>query len=1137
MLYNPEFDDSGIVLGTDEKPRKADARRWPFRRVLLWSLSILTLLFVALSGTLALLISASIELPFVRNQVDATIEQALGEGYNATVGSAILDVDPVLGLVLRVADVSVVDGAGTEVARVPSAMIAISLSGIVTSRNAVRSVEADGAWFAIRRDGGVAFLGNNATTSTEFGLEGVATPAEDVPVDATPLPAGDAAAMAETGDAFARLSNPIEAIERSLEEVMALAERGFDRIGLYNATVELWNGEDAAPHLFERADVQFVAHPEDGQLSATMTASGHSGRWSVTADRAVSPLTGARTLTLRFSQMTLADFFPAVGRGPSLVTTNIPFYGQAIVNLDSDGRVAGAAARLDLGAGYFAFGPNAQPILLDEASVRLAWSVANSVIRVEPSIFVAGNGGATITGEIRPVGSDAFAFDLQSSDAVLAPADSPAPPLFVERLRLAGSLDLATGLINLDRASIITPQGSLVAAGSIGLEPNGPSIALMATLDEMPISVFKQLWPPGLEDGGRSWLLEYVTEGTVAGTFAAEIPAGVLAGGEITSDMLRMELSLRDVSFNTFESFPPVVAASGRAVLAGTHFAVDLDGGAILAPNGETLLINAATFVIGQATAAVPTAHIEVSASGPTSAFAAVADQDPINALQQFGVPADAIAGSGTALMSAHWPLVEGLTIGEVEWRIGLTVTDLASEVPFEGMLITDGDVVLDVTPTVVSVAGVATIDGVAANIDLEIPLTEELEGRQQLRMVLDEEARERLGFNLQGFLGGIVHATVNDLGAEGEGQHYDLDLTQARVALAPLGWTKPIGVPATMVFDLVTLEDGQEIRNLRLDGDGFGFIGTVELGENGAIARAEITDFALRPEDSVRFTFEQDGAGWAIEATGETFDVRGLISEGFGEMDGTGGITDISIHGLFDELIGFNGERIQDAEITLVSVDGVVERVNVSGTLQGAPVIGTFEPGPAGTRLYVYVGNAGALMRFADIYARAHGGELVVNGGVLDDGAVYGEIAITAFDVRDEPGVSRFMAPTGTPPESIPASVQFERLEFDFVQRGSVVTIQDALVRGGDMGAVGAGWLDLGAGRISISGTYIPQYTVNNIFGRIPLFGLALGGGPNEGLFGMTFQLSGLMSDPQLQVNPLSVIAPGIFRKIFQFQ
>jgi len=143
----------------------------------------------------------------------------------------------------------------------------------------------------------------------------------------------------------------------------------------------------------------------------------------------------------------------------------------------------------------------------------------------------------------------------------------------------------------------------------------------------------------------------------------------------------------------------------------------------------------------------------------------------------------------------------------------------------------------------------------------------------------------------------------------------------------------------------------------------------------------------------------------------------------------------------------------------------------------------------------------------------------------------------MTNFDILDEPGLSRFMSSPVDDPNDIPTSVRFERLEFDFLQRGSVVTIGDVLLRGGDMGAVGAGWIDLSAGSISISGTYIPAYTVNNIFGRIPIIGVALGGGPDEGLIGLTFQIAGPLDGLQLQVNSLSVIAPGIFRKIFQFQ
>ena len=70
----------------------------------------------------------------------------------------------------------------------------------------------------------------------------------------------------------------------------------------------------------------------------------------------------------------------------------------------------------------------------------------------------------------------------------------------------------------------------------------------------------------------------------------------------------------------------------------------------------------------------------------------------------------------------------------------------------------------------------------------------------------------------------------------------------------------------------------------------------------------------------------------------------------------------------------------------------------------------------------------------------------------------------------------------------------------------------------------------------MDITGTFMPAYGVNRLFGEIPLFGQILGNGRDRGLIGITFRLAGDSKSPQLQVNPISVIAPGIFRSIFEF-
>ena len=77
-------------------------------------------------------------------------------------------------------------------------------------------------------------------------------------------------------------------------------------------------------------------------------------------------------------------------------------------------------------------------------------------------------------------------------------------------------------------------------------------------------------------------------------------------------------------------------------------------------------------------------------------------------------------------------------------------------------------------------------------------------------------------------------------------------------------------------------------------------------------------------------------------------------------------------------------------------------------------------------------------------------------------------------------------------------------------------------------------GAVDFDRDRLNVVGTFVPAYGVNNLFSQIPLFGPILGGGSNEGLFAVNFRATGAASAPQLTINPLSAIAPGLFRKIF---
>src|SRR4029077_5370720 len=128
-------------------------------------------------------------------------------------------------------------------------------------------------------------------------------------------------------------------------------------------------------------------------------------------------------------------------------------------------------------------------------------------------------------------------------------------------------------------------------------------------------------------------------------------------------------------------------------------------------------------------------------------------------------------------------------------------------------------------------------------------------------------------------------------------------------------------------------------------------------------------------------------------------------------------------------------------------------------------------------------------------------------------------------------------VAANGQPTTQIQQSnISFSRARAEFTRDSGLLAIRDGIVSGATMGATIEGRIDYNANQTLMSGTFLPAYALNNVFGQIPIVGLFLGGGSNEGLIGITYEVKGTPAQPTLGVNPVSAIAPGLFRKMFEF-
>jgi hypothetical protein len=164
-------------------------------------------------------------------------------------------------------------------------------------------------------------------------------------------------------------------------------------------------------------------------------------------------------------------------------------------------------------------------------------------------------------------------------------------------------------------------------------------------------------------------------------------------------------------------------------------------------------------------------------------------------------------------------------------------------------------------------------------------------------------------------------------------------------------------------------------------------------------------------------------------------------------------------------------------------------------------------------------------------MYPRMYGGQmrLQMDPPSEDQRPQVGALEIRNFDVRGEPTLQRVVAGAPGQPSG---TVQFSEMRADFTRYPGRMAIRDGVVHGPAVGATVEGQIDYVKNDAHLRGTFVPFYGLNNMFGQIPVVGLILGGGANEGLLGITYEASGPPSSPRIVVNPVSAIAPGLLRK-----
>jgi hypothetical protein len=509
------------------------------------------------------------------------------------------------------------------------------------------------------------------------------------------------------------------------------------------------------------------------------------------------------------------------------------------------------------------------------------------------------------------------------------------------------------------------------------------------------------------------------------------------------------------------------------------------------------------------------------------------------------GEPLDPATSRGNvdARVTLGIPLLKDLTNATVAYAVEAEFTNFAAEHMVMNQRVEAASLRLSGDNGGYRVRGDVKIAGASVTIDYRKRKSQE-EDDIRLHGVFDDAARGRLGFDIAPALTGPVAIKLaGRLGADNKTGRFtvDADLTQARIDEMLPGLSKPPTKPARATFTLVTKPDAMRLDDIVFDGAGATVRGSVVLDASGTIVSVHFPVFGLSSGDKVSLKAERaSNGGWHATLRGDVLDGRPFINAILAGREGKDGKTkpkDLDLDAKVGAVAGHHGEALRGLELKLSRRDGDIQNFAMKARLgRNATLTGAVRPrGNGQPALVLDVGDAGALFRFTDTYSRINGGHMIVNMDPpsFDTAPQRGAVQIDNFTVRGEAALDRIVA--GTSSGQRPG-VEFTALRVDFVRTPGHLSIRDGVLRGPMIGGTIDGAIDYRRDDVRMRGTLVPLFGLNNMFGQLPIVGLFLGGGRNEGLVGLTYEVVGPLGAPVLRVNPISAVAPGFIRKFFEY-
>ena len=661
-------------------------------------------------------------------------------------------------------------------------------------------------------------------------------------------------------------------------------------------------------------------------------------------------------------------------------------------------------------------------------------------------------------------------------------------------------------------------------------------------MTDLPFAKLDKLWPAVFSPGGRHWVLANVHDGVLdeaRAQLGLKIDAAAYAAQVVSATG---HLRYHGLTVSYFNGLPPVQKVAGTAELAGNRLEFLPTAGLL-----KSTKVTGGSIQLTELGAPTEWATIDLALSGSLQDTLDVIDNKPLHYAHAVGLDPAHVGGHADTQLHFRFPLVNELKFDAIEYGVKSSLTGVSIAKAALDHNLTDGTLALDIGPNGAHVQGTAQFEGVPMTLDGDTAFRHGAppKTRYHVALRLDPGARHRLGLDIaEDVLNGPVGADVTysaDQPGRGEAVA-NLDLAEAALSVPDFGWDKPAKAPGSIKIVLDIVKDAvARLPEVEVKAPGLDGRFALTLGaDKHEVERVDIRRLALGATDIKGTILRRAGGGWQANLSGPRFDASRLIKD-----TTPPGATPLAINGRFDRLALAPKHEIQNVSALMLRRGGSWQSVQIDGHYTNGRHLNLQIGGEGlGKRLLFQSDDLGATMSLLGIADNVVGGKVTISGQISEasgkrtlrghlEGSNYSLVRAPAFaqvlGMASLDGAAQSLSGGGVP---------FGVLRADFTYDGSHVQLDRSVAYGSSIGLTANGYFDIDRDRVELQGTIAPAYALNSLlgFGNLPVIGTILTGGEGQGLLAANYHLSGPADNPQVAVNPLSALAPGFLRQLFQF-